>query len=95
VNNKGDVVGIECATPEQRDGELVRIRNLTAQKIKPCISVSVDFIEVKDRTVARIFVPRGDQPLYFLDHEIFVREQSTSMRATPEQVENILTKFYR
>jgi predicted HTH transcriptional regulator len=54
----------------------------------------VDFIVHEGKTVLRIFVPRGEQPLYFLDHEIYVREQSTSMRATPAQVENILITFY-
>jgi predicted HTH transcriptional regulator len=67
---------------------------MTTQVIKPAISVHVDFIVHQGKTVARIFVPRGDQPLYFLNHEIYVREQTSSMNATPEQVEGILSKFY-
>jgi hypothetical protein len=39
--------------------------------------------------------PAAGQPLYFLDQEIYVREQTSSMKATPEQVEVILSKFYR
>lgn len=94
VNNNVEVVGIDCDTAPKKDEELLRIRNITTQKIKPAISVHVDFIVHQGKTVARIFVSRGEQPLYFLDHEIYVREQTASMKAAPEQVEGILTKFY-
>jgi len=94
VNNMAEVVGIECDTAQKKDEELLRIRNITTQAIKPAISVHVDFVIYQEKTVARIFVPRGEQTLYFLNHEIFVREQTSSMKATPEQVEGILTRFY-
>jgi hypothetical protein len=94
VNNNTEVVGIDCDTAQKKDEELLRIRNITTQKIKPTISVHLDFVVHQGKTVARIFVPRGEQPLYFLNHEIYVREQTTSMKATPEQVEKILTIFY-
>jgi ATP-dependent DNA helicase RecG len=94
MNNRAEVVGIDCDTAQKKDEELLRIRNITTQKIKPTISVHVDFVVHQGKTVARIFVPRGEQPLYFLDHEIFVREQTSSMKATPEQVEKILAIFY-
>lgn len=94
VNNKAEVVGIDCDTAQKKDEELQRIRNITTQAIKPAISAHVDFIVHQGKTVVRIFVPRGEQPLYFLDHEIYVREQTSSMNATPEQVERILTRFY-
>jgi hypothetical protein len=95
VNSKAEVIGIDFDTAQKKDEELLRIRNITTQKIKPVISVHVDFIVHQGKTVARVFVPRGEQPLYFLDHEIFVREQTSSMTATPEQVEEILTRFYK
>jgi ATP-dependent DNA helicase RecG len=94
VNNNAEVVGIDCDTAQKKDEELQRIRNIITQAIKPTISVQVDFIVHQGKTVVRIFVPRGDQPLYFLNHEIFVREQTSSMNATPEQVEGIMAKFY-
>jgi hypothetical protein len=94
VNNNAEVIGIDCDTAQKKDEELQRIRNIITQTIKPTISVHVDFIVWQGKTVARIFVPRGDQPLYFLNHEIYVREQTSSMNATPEQVEGILAKFY-
>ncbi|MGA2555190.1 MAG: ATP-binding protein [Verrucomicrobiota bacterium] len=95
IKNTGEVVGVDCDTPEKRDDELKRVRNITMQLIRPVISVQVEFISYASMTVVRIFVPRGEQPLYFLDHEIYVREQSSSMKATPEQVERILTRFYK
>jgi hypothetical protein len=94
VDDKCVVVGVDCDSPTQKDRELKRIREITIQSIKPAISVSVDFVLYDGKTVLRIFVPRGQQPLYFLNHEIYVREQTTSMKAAPEQVEEILTKFY-
>ena len=95
VNNQAEVVGIDCDTPQKKDDELLRIRNITTQGIRPAISVRADFVAYQAKTVLRIFVPRGEQPLYFLNHEIYVREQTSSMKATPEQVEGILSKFYR
>src|SRR5208282_1352565 len=95
VNNNAGVVGIDCDTPQKKDGELLRIRNITTQAIKPAISVRADFLVHQAKTVLRIFVPRGEQPLYFLNYEIYVREQTSSMKATPEQIEAILSKFYR
>ena len=95
VNDIAEVVGIDCDSAKKKDDELQRIRNITTQAIKPTISVHADFILYQGKTVLRIFVPRGEQLLYFVDHEIFVREQSANMKATPEQVERILTKFYR
>ena len=94
VNNSAEVVGIDCDTAQKRDEELLRIRNITTQAIKPAISVQADFIVHQGKTVARIFVSRGEQPLYFLNHEIYVREQTASMKATPEQVEGVLSKYY-
>jgi hypothetical protein len=94
VDDKCEVVGVDCDSPTNKDRELKRIREITTQSIKPVISVSVDFFLYNGKTVLRIFVPRGEQPLYFLNHEIYVREQTASMKATPEQVEGILTKFY-
>ncbi|HWV99785.1 MAG TPA: ATP-binding protein [Candidatus Acidoferrum sp.] len=95
VNDRGEVAGIDCDTAKKKDEELQRIRNITTQSIKPTISVRADFIEHQGKTVLRIFVPRGEQMLYFLNHEIYVREQTASMKATPEQVEGIVSKFYR
>ena len=95
VDDDGKVVGGDYDSPKKKDEELLRIRNLTTQVIKPAISVHVDFIIYQGKTVMQIFVPRGEQPLYFLNHEIFVREQNSSMKATPEQVEGILTKYYQ
>jgi hypothetical protein len=95
VNNNAEVVGIDCETADKKDNELQRIRNITTQAIRPAISVRVDFIIFEGKTVARIFVPRGEHPLYFLENEIYVREQTSSMKGTPEQVQRILTKFYK
>jgi hypothetical protein len=95
VGDNCTVAGVDCDSPTKRDRELKRIREITTQVIKPAVSVSVDFLEHDGRTVVRIFVPRGDQPLYFLRHEILVREQTSSMRASPEQVQKILKAYHR
>jgi hypothetical protein len=94
VNNKAEVVGIDCDTAQRKDEELQRIRNIITQNVRPTISVHVDFIVHQGKTVARVFVPRGEQPLYFLNRDIFVREQTSCMTATPEQLEGILNRFY-
>jgi hypothetical protein len=94
VDNDCQVVGIDCDSPTRKDEELKRLRQITAEKIKPAISVTADFITYQGKVVLRIFVPRSEQLLCFVDHEIYVRDQSASMKATPEQVERIVAKFY-
>jgi hypothetical protein len=94
VDNDCQVVGIDCDSPTRKDEELKRLRQITAEKIKPAISVTADFIKYEGKVVLRIFVPRSEQLLCFVDHEIYVRDQSASMKATPEQVERIVAKFY-
>ena len=94
VDNDCQVVGIDCDSPTRKDEELKRLRQITAEKIKPAISATADFITYQGKVVLRIFVPRSEQLLCFVDHEIYVRDQSASMKATPEQVERIVAKFY-
>jgi hypothetical protein len=94
VDNTPKVVGAKCNTPHERDQELLRIQKLT-RAIKPSVYVSVDFLEHQGMTVTRIFVPRSQQAIHFVDDEIYVRDQATSTKATPEQVERIMRKFYR
>jgi ATP-dependent DNA helicase RecG len=95
IDDKGAITGVDCDTAQKKDEQLQRIRNIATQSIKPAVSVNVDFIAHQGKTIMRIFVPRGERPLYFLENEIYVREQSSSMKATPDQVERILRKFNR
>jgi predicted HTH transcriptional regulator len=39
------------------------------------------------------FVPRGDDPLYFLDGVIYVRHGSADVKAQPELVRRLLEEF--
>jgi hypothetical protein len=94
VDDNCDVVGVPCDTPERKDQEIQRIRQIATEKIKPSVSITPDFVNYDGKVVLRIFVPRSEHPLCFLDHEIFVRDQNSSARAKPEQVQRILKKFY-
>ena len=53
VDNDCHVVGIDCDSPTRKDEELKRLRQITAEKIKPAISVTADFITYEGKVVLR------------------------------------------
>lgn len=93
IKIKGGIVALGILNPQEVNVPDEFLKG-TAREFGS-ITVRVDFLVYEGKTVARIFVPQGEQPLYFMDHEIYVREQSSSMSATPEQVVRILSKFYK
>jgi len=65
-----------------------------AQKITPCLLVTVDTLQSKGKTVIRVQVPRGDDPPYAIDdNKIYVRQEAeTSMAVRDEIVQLVLRR---
>jgi hypothetical protein len=64
------------------------------QKLTPCLSVTVDSLQSKGKTVIRVQVPRGDDLPYALDdNKIYVRQEAeTSLAVRDEIVQLVLRR---
>jgi len=95
IDDAGHVVGLSEADAYQR-GELLRkIRDITSGKISPRVSTQTAFLTYESKTVLRIFVPRGEQPLYAVEGLFYIRQQNSAEKATPQQIVAIVNKFAR
>ena len=86
------VVGLQEITPEARDRLQRQIRQLTEQ-ISPRINPDVSFLDHRGKTIARVFVPRGVEPLYMVDGVVWMRRLSVVEKAKPEQIRERLQRI--
>ncbi|MCH7999647.1 MAG: putative DNA binding domain-containing protein [Chloroflexi bacterium] len=87
VSNSGEVVGLEGLHPyEERDKLRNRISQLASKSVKPGIDVTVYFIPHGETHVAKIWVARGPEPIYYIDGTPYIRDKDSSRPATPEEV---------
>jgi len=65
-----------------------------AQKLTPCLPVTVDTLQSKGKTVIRVQVPRGgDTPYAIEDNKIYVRQEAeTSLAVRDEIVQLVLRR---
>lgn len=87
VSNSGEVVGLEgLHSYEERDKLRNRISQLASKSVKPGIDVTVYFIPYGETHVAKVWVARGPEPIYYVDGTPYVRDKDSSRPATPEEV---------
>ena len=94
VDDDGTVVGLFDAATNGRDRLLQKVRNITSQTIRPAILPETTFVNYQGNSVLHIFVPRGNQPLYFVEGTVYIRHVESAMKARPEEVEAIIKRFY-
>lgn len=93
VDDEARVKGITLEGPKQRDVFSSRIYTIVRQRVRPTPSIQIEYAEVRGFNVCRILVPRGDEPLHFLDGVIYVRYGASDIKAQPEIVKRILTQW--
>lgn len=93
IEDDGKVRGIKLDTTQEKDRLSQRIHQVVRQRIKPSPPIQVDFPDARGILVCRIFVPRGEEPLYFLDGVIYVRYGPTDIKAQPEIVKRLLAAY--
>ncbi len=95
VEDDGKVKGLPLENQKAKDSFSHRISQKIRDCIKPIPVTRVDFLEAGGCTVCRLFVPRGDDPLYYLEGTIYVRYGSADIKAQPELVDRILKAYHR
>ena len=93
VDDNGRITGIEVNGVKHKDRYSERLHQLVRARILPPPSIQVAFVTIRDFTVLVLFVPRGEEPLYFMDGVVYVREGSADLTARPEIVRRILTEY--
>jgi hypothetical protein len=93
IDDEARVRGLDVTTPKDKDVLRHRIFSLIRERIQPCPVVDMDFEEVDGRVILRLFVPRGDEPLYYLKGVSYVRHGESNITPRPEQVTRILAQY--
>jgi hypothetical protein len=93
ITDDCQVEGLNLPTAQERDRFVISIQNAIRERIRPNPFIDIAFEEVKGKMVARIFVPRGDQPLYCYDGRPYVREGPQSVVADGIKVAKIVMEF--
>jgi len=98
VDNDGNIKGVEAfrRMDEQRAKDDIqnRISNLTRDAVRPYITVKIDFIEVNNKVVVKITVPKGDEPIYYAYEAPYIRNLTSSQPATPEKVKELHMQYF-
>ncbi len=82
INNNGEIIGVKGVdTPKGKDNLTKRIRDL-AEKIKPKVDISVDYVSETDIYIVIITVRKGVMPLYEYEGKVYVRFLESSREAT-------------
>lgn len=93
IDDHGKIVGLPLETLEARGKFRERILNAIRSRIKPLVDVYIDFESVEGALVAEVFVPRGEERLYYLDGRVYERVQNENVIADPDRVERLIEQF--
>jgi len=93
VTDDGQVVGmVDLDEAVQRDALQQRISGVTTGIVRPSANVSVSFVPHRDKTVVRIFVPKGADPVYYVRNVPYLRHLDKSRPADPHEVEGLILR---
>ncbi len=93
VDDEGHVRGLDLPTVKTRDEFQHKVFTLLRERIQPCPPLQMDFESDQGAVVARLFVPRGDEPLYYFRGVSYVRHGESNIIPRPEQITRILTQY--
>src|SRR5260370_3098853 len=92
VDDAGKITGIEMDGLKEKDRFSLRLHQMVRDRVRPAPFIQVSFKDIRTLTICSVFVPRGEEPLYFLDGVIYVRDGSSDIKAQPAIVKRILAE---
>jgi hypothetical protein len=93
IEDNGNIHGLRPDGAKGRDALAERIYQAVRSRIRPALLIQVDFVEAEGIAVCRVFVPRGEQPLYVIDGVIYVRDGASDIKAPPERVLKLIQEY--
>lgn len=90
------IEGVEINANNGRDIYQLKIARITNDIIRPKIRVKLYFI-VPDakKTVVRIDVPKGTEPVYYADYRPYIRYLSQTRKMEPSEVKETYENYFR
>jgi ATP-dependent DNA helicase RecG len=92
IDDAGRVKGLELDF-KRKDRLETKIHQLARSRIKPAPPIHIAFEEIRTMTIAKIFVARGEAPLYMLDGVVYFGEGSTDFQAQPDDLRRLVAEF--
>lgn len=92
VDDKGHIVGNNFSSLKEKDLFIQKIFNLSKNRIKPTVYFNITFEKIRDYEITKIFVPRGEELLYYLDGIIYIRYGSSDIKPSPDAVKKIISE---
>ena len=89
IDDNAHPVGANLATPKDKEIFVHKICSLVRARIRPLITIDIDFQNIRDCVIAIIKVPRGSELFYFLDGIIYSRYGDSDIKAEPEMVKKM------
>ena len=90
VDDNAHPVGANLTTAKDKEVFTHKIFTLVRTRIRPLVTVDIDFQNIRECIIASIKVPRGNDLLYYLDGFIYTRYGDSDIKAEPEMVRKIL-----
>jgi flagellar basal body-associated protein FliL len=90
IDDHGVVSGLKVKNVKDRDHIIHKLNTLVRGKINPTPFIQIDFEEIQNETIAKIFVPRGDEFLYYLDGVSYIRQCESDIKPDPALIKKIL-----
>lgn len=94
VNNEGDVIGLNSQKLSV-DELSNRISNLVRIAIDPSLNIQIGFWEIQSKTFSVIEVPKGPEPVYFVNGIPYVRILTSSCKASAYQVKELHRHYFQ
>lgn len=87
VEDDGTLVGIaEANTVAGRESLKQRVQGICTSAVRPSITPRVVFAQEGEHIVLIIAVPKGPEPVYYVDFRPYIRHLTESRRAQPNEV---------
>ena len=93
--DNGKITGLPNASSGlERDKYQQKIAQILRDMINPQIRVKLSFIEVESMVVVRIDVPKGEEPVYYVDYRPYVHDLSTTRRLEPTELKELYNQYF-
>lgn len=93
--DNGKITGLpNLSTGLERDAYQQKVAQILRDIINPQIRVKVSFIEIDSMVVVRIDVPKGEEPVYFVDYRPYVHDLTTTRKLEPTELKSLYYQYF-
>ncbi|MEI7296255.1 ATP-binding protein [Paraburkholderia tropica] len=94
VDDGGEIVGLkDVESASSRDELQRRLEGICSGTIKPAVTPLIAWAVDADRAVLKITVPKGSEPVYYVQQRPYLRHMSTSRTAEPHEVIELVRRY--